>query len=147
MAKQPTDSTSESENPAIPSPEPKTGHRPRSNKDWWPKNLNLDILHQHDAKTNPMGDGFERADRDFRLGEDRVRVDEHLHGGRVRLGDRRQQIVSIGRVAVHDLPLFVRQWPRFEQDRVRYPHFANIVQPRASPDVRQFLLLQPHLSG
>jgi catalase-peroxidase len=26
--------------------------------DWWPKSLNLDILHQHDTKTNPMGDDF-----------------------------------------------------------------------------------------
>jgi catalase-peroxidase len=26
--------------------------------DWWPKSLNLDILHQHDVKTNPMGKGF-----------------------------------------------------------------------------------------
>ena len=24
-----------------------------SNMDWWPKALNLDILHQHDSKTNP----------------------------------------------------------------------------------------------
>ena len=23
--------------------------------DWWPEALNLDILHQHDAKTNPLG--------------------------------------------------------------------------------------------
>ncbi|MGY5843908.1 hypothetical protein ACXHPV_07860, partial [Vibrio cincinnatiensis] len=29
-----------------------------SNMDWWPKALNLDILHQHDAKTNPMGPDF-----------------------------------------------------------------------------------------
>lgn len=29
-----------------------------SNIDWWPKSLNLDILHQHDTKTNPMGQGF-----------------------------------------------------------------------------------------
>ncbi|MGB7991338.1 MAG: catalase/peroxidase HPI [Candidatus Methylophosphatis roskildensis] len=27
--------------------------------DWWPKALNLDILHQHDAKTNPLGAGFD----------------------------------------------------------------------------------------
>ncbi|MGB5493568.1 MAG: catalase/peroxidase HPI [Sedimenticolaceae bacterium] len=27
--------------------------------EWWPKNLNLDILHQHDTKTNPMGEGFD----------------------------------------------------------------------------------------
>ena len=25
---------------------------------WWPKSLNLDILHQHDSKTNPMGENF-----------------------------------------------------------------------------------------
>ncbi len=29
-----------------------------SNMDWWPKALNLDILHQHDSKTNPMDPGF-----------------------------------------------------------------------------------------
>ena len=29
-----------------------------SNMDWWPKNLNLDILHQHDTKTNPLGNDF-----------------------------------------------------------------------------------------
>lgn len=29
-----------------------------SNMEWWPKALNLDILHQHDTKTNPMGSGF-----------------------------------------------------------------------------------------
>ena len=29
-----------------------------SNMDWWPKSLNLDILHQHDTKTNPLGDDF-----------------------------------------------------------------------------------------
>ena len=29
-----------------------------SNKDWWPKQLNLNMLHQHDSKTNPMGPGF-----------------------------------------------------------------------------------------
>ena len=29
-----------------------------SNMDWWPKALNLDILHQHDLKTNPMGADF-----------------------------------------------------------------------------------------
>ena len=30
----------------------------KSNMDWWPNALNLDILHQHDSKTNPMGKGF-----------------------------------------------------------------------------------------
>ncbi|MFM5081460.1 catalase/peroxidase HPI [Aeromonas veronii] len=29
-----------------------------SRMEWWPKSLNLDILHQHDTKTNPLGAGF-----------------------------------------------------------------------------------------
>jgi catalase-peroxidase len=29
-----------------------------SNKDWWPKQLNLNILHQHSNKSNPMGGDF-----------------------------------------------------------------------------------------
>jgi len=29
-----------------------------SHMEWWPKALNLDILHQHDAKTNPLGEDF-----------------------------------------------------------------------------------------
>jgi catalase-peroxidase len=30
-----------------------------SNVNWWPKNLNLDILHQHDRKTNPLGEDYD----------------------------------------------------------------------------------------
>ena len=30
-----------------------------SNKDWWPEQLNLNILHQHDRKSDPMDDGFD----------------------------------------------------------------------------------------
>jgi len=33
-----------------------------SNVEWWPKALNLDILHQHDNKTNPMGVAFNYQD-------------------------------------------------------------------------------------
>lgn len=33
----------------------------QSNKDWWPKQLNLKILHQHSSKSNPMGEKFEYA--------------------------------------------------------------------------------------
>jgi len=35
-----------------------TSNVERSQQAWWPKALNLDILHQHDRKTDPMGDGF-----------------------------------------------------------------------------------------
>ena len=30
----------------------------QSNKDWWPDALNLNILHQHDRKSNPLGEDF-----------------------------------------------------------------------------------------
>jgi len=54
-----TASTSESENPAIPSPEPRTGGRPRRNQDWWPNQLDLSVLHQHNPRGNPLGQDFD----------------------------------------------------------------------------------------
>ena len=52
--------SSESENPAIPSPEPAT-HRPRTNKDWWPNQLDLTVLHRQSTNSNPMGEHFDYA--------------------------------------------------------------------------------------
>jgi catalase-peroxidase len=52
-----SDSVSESENPAIPSPSP-TPTRPRTNKDWWPDQVALSVLHQHSPRSNPMGEDF-----------------------------------------------------------------------------------------
>ena len=49
---------SESENPVIDAPEPKAG-RPRTNQDWWPNQLDLQVLHQHSPKGNPMGEDFD----------------------------------------------------------------------------------------
>ena len=40
--------------------EQKSG-RGASNRDWWPDQLNLDILHQHSLKSNPMGPDFNYA--------------------------------------------------------------------------------------
>jgi catalase-peroxidase len=53
-------SRSESENPAIPSPKPKTT-RPRTNRDWWPNQIDLSVLHQPSPKASPMGPEFEYA--------------------------------------------------------------------------------------
>ncbi|MED1943965.1 MULTISPECIES: catalase/peroxidase HPI [Brevibacillus] len=41
-----------------------TNHNPSatSNKHWWPNQLNLNILHQHDRKSNPMGEDFNYAE-------------------------------------------------------------------------------------
>ncbi|GAA3463776.1 catalase/peroxidase HPI [Saccharothrix longispora] len=52
---------SESENPAIDSPTPKTGGRPRTVRDWWPNQLDLSVLHAHSPKGNPLGEGFSYA--------------------------------------------------------------------------------------
>ena len=38
-----------------------------SNIAWWPKALNLDILHQHNTRTNPMAAGFDYRDAVSRL--------------------------------------------------------------------------------
>ena len=52
---------SESENPAIPSPTSEDG-RPRSNRDWWPNQLDLSVLHQHSPRANPMGEDYSYAE-------------------------------------------------------------------------------------
>ncbi|MFJ2666477.1 catalase/peroxidase HPI [Nocardia fluminea] len=56
-----TRSNSESENPAIPSPTAQTDHRPRSNKDWWPEQIDVSVLHAHSSKSNPLGEDFDYA--------------------------------------------------------------------------------------
>ena len=56
-----TESVSESENPAIPSPTVKHT-RPRTNRDWWPNQLDLQVLHQHSPLSNPMGQDFNYAE-------------------------------------------------------------------------------------
>jgi catalase-peroxidase len=53
-----TQSISESENPAIPSPEPKPQARPRTNRDWWPNQPDLSILRQSPG-SSPMGEHFD----------------------------------------------------------------------------------------
>jgi len=51
---------SDSESPAIPSPTPKPTH-PMSNQDWWPNQLNLDVLRHHPPGSDPNGSDFDYA--------------------------------------------------------------------------------------
>ncbi len=44
---------------------------------WWPDSLNLDILHQHDTKTNPLGVEFDYAEEFKKLDLDIVKKDLH----------------------------------------------------------------------
>ncbi|HTW53050.1 MAG TPA: catalase/peroxidase HPI [Stellaceae bacterium] len=40
---------------------PFSGARAHTNRDWWPNQLDLSVLHQHSAKSNPMDEGFDYA--------------------------------------------------------------------------------------
>ena len=75
MATEPTESTSESENPAIPAPEPKAATRPRTNRDWWPNQLDLSVLHQHSPRANPLGEDFSYAEQFARLDVEALKHD------------------------------------------------------------------------
>lgn len=44
-------------------------------KNWWPKSLNLDILHQHDTKSDPLGKNFKYADAFNTLDLEAVKTD------------------------------------------------------------------------
>ncbi len=67
-------SESESENPVIPSPTVKST-RPRSNLDWWPNQLNLQVLHQHSSLSDPMGEDFDYGEEFKRLDVDALKRD------------------------------------------------------------------------
>ncbi len=45
--------------------------------DWWPKALNLDILHQHDTKTDPMGRGFNYSEEVKKLDFEALKKELH----------------------------------------------------------------------
>ena len=69
-----SDTGSDSENPAIPAPTPKPG-RPHSNQDWWPNQLNLQVLHQHSPRSNPLGEDFDYAEAFKSLDVDALKQD------------------------------------------------------------------------
>jgi catalase-peroxidase len=69
-----TESVSESENPAIPSATPKAT-RPRTNRDWWPNQLDLHVLHHHSSLSNPMGEDFNYAEEFKTLDLDALKRD------------------------------------------------------------------------
>ncbi len=48
-----------------------------SKADWWPNALNLDILHQHDTKTNPLGEHFDYREEVKKLDVDALKKDLH----------------------------------------------------------------------
>ncbi|MFF3672621.1 catalase/peroxidase HPI [Streptomyces sp. NPDC002120] len=67
-------SGSESENPVIPAPAP-TPTRPRANRDWWPNQLDLQVLHQNSPLSDPMGEDFDYAKEFASLDLDALKQD------------------------------------------------------------------------
>jgi len=65
---------SESENPVIDAPEPK-GSAPRTNKDWWPNQIDLSVLHPQVPAANPLGDDFDYAAEFAKLDVDALKAD------------------------------------------------------------------------
>lgn len=70
-----TEQGSESENPAIDSPTPRAGGRPHSNKDWWPNQLDLSVLHAHAPASNPLGADFSYAEEFAKLDVEALKRD------------------------------------------------------------------------
>ena len=48
-----------------------------SNRDWWPNQLNVNILHQHDKKSNPMGANFNYREEFKKINYDALKKDLH----------------------------------------------------------------------
>jgi len=69
-----TEHGSESENPAIDAPEPKRS-RPSTNRDWWPNQLDLSVLHQHSPAASPMEEDFDYATEFAKLDVDALKQD------------------------------------------------------------------------
>ena len=56
-------------------PKPHGRRRARSNRDWWPNQLNLQILHQNSPLSNPMGKEFNYAEEFKKLDLDALKKD------------------------------------------------------------------------
>lgn len=54
-----------------------SAERGNSNKDWWPNQLNINVLHQHSAKSNPMGEDFDYAEEFESLDLNAIQQDLH----------------------------------------------------------------------
>ena len=58
--------------------------RGTSNKDWWPNQLNISILHQHDSKGDPLDEGFDYAEEfkklDYQALKKDLKIDDRFTG-------------------------------------------------------------------
>jgi catalase-peroxidase len=69
-----TSHKSESENPAIAAPQPKSD-APLTNQDWWPNQIDVSRLHPHVAQANPLGEDFDYAEEFAKLDVEALKAD------------------------------------------------------------------------
>ena len=69
--------SSESKCPVTGAASKQPAGRGTSNRDWWPDQLNLDVLRQHSAKSNPMDEDFNYAEEFKSLDLAAVKKDLH----------------------------------------------------------------------
>ena len=65
---------------------------------WWPKALNLDILHQHDRKTNPLGPGFDYREELKKLDVDALKNDLKALAACIRGTRQTLSVAEVGRI-------------------------------------------------
>jgi catalase-peroxidase len=70
-----TESRSESENPALAGPSFHEEHRPRSNRDWWPNQVDLGVLNRTSPESDPLGADFDYKKAVSALDFDAVKAD------------------------------------------------------------------------
>jgi catalase-peroxidase len=70
-----TASNSESENPALSGPTAHTDQRPRTNRDWWPNQVDLAVLNRTDPRANPLGEEFDYKQAVQALDAEAVKAD------------------------------------------------------------------------
>ncbi|MCA3529066.1 MAG: catalase/peroxidase HPI, partial [Rhodobacter sp.] len=71
------DSATAGKCPVVHGPRTLTSAAIRSNRDWWPNQLNLKMLHQHSALSNPLGASFSYAEEFRKLDLDALMQDIH----------------------------------------------------------------------
>ncbi len=67
--------TTETKSPAVNGARPHTLAGARTNREWWPNQLNLQLLHQHSPLSNPMGEGFDYAEEFKKVDLDALKKD------------------------------------------------------------------------
>ena len=67
--------TTESKCPALGGAYKHTAAAAQSNGDWWPNQLNLNLLHQNSSLSDPMGEDFNYADEFNKLDLDALKQD------------------------------------------------------------------------